>query len=258
MRKTLSTTSWGSLTQTAMISSVSKSFCWRWTLPTAPLVSCSNPHNTSLHTSLQLRKSWTGRSSSMTLTTMVSLTWKRWRSSWRPLTILRASNQAKLRTMETETPITSRRLLRERLRCLRLSTGTTTDRWRGRSLWRATPNEAPFYDGRMQTSRNGGWTACCCTDPTLTGGDAKCHQFWRDMDSIDCSRIIFWHSVNREVGNSGVISFVCSLINSRTNTEVKSAHRDIYENFMFHQWYYLQGKTSIALGFFSWYCLCWH
>ena len=32
--------------------------------------------------------------------------------------------------------------------------------------------------------------------------------------------LLYGPHVNREVGNSGVISFVCSLINSRTNTEV--------------------------------------
>ena len=33
--------------------------------------------------------------------------------------------------------------------------------------------------------------------------------------------LLYGPHVNREVGNSGVISFVCSLINSRTNTEVQ-------------------------------------
>ena len=42
MPKTLSITFCGSLTQTATISSVSKSSCWRWTLPTAPPVSSNS------------------------------------------------------------------------------------------------------------------------------------------------------------------------------------------------------------------------
>ena len=123
MRKTLSITFCGSLTLMAMISSVSKSSCWRWILPTVPPVS-SNYHHAVSNTSLQKRKSSTGRSSYMTLTTTDWLTSERWPSSCRPWMTSRGSNQG--RTTETETQIMFRRLLKERLRYLQLSTGTTT------------------------------------------------------------------------------------------------------------------------------------
>ena len=80
------------------------------------------------HTSLQTRRSSTGRSSSMTSTTTASLTSERWPSSCRPSTTSRGSNQGSLRTTETETQITSRHLLKERLLYSQPLTGTTTDR----------------------------------------------------------------------------------------------------------------------------------